>query len=159
MVDTLLSSGTGSGAKTYLLRAGCDVQIPAGVPHRNPSIWGSNASTFDASRFLTPEQRGDDSVKAKTEDREMKKGYFPFGGGKHLCPGRNFAFSEILGAVAVLVAGFEITDNEGKMIRLPEMGRGRLGDAVVKPMGEGLQMGARIRRRKGWEDVVWRFSC
>ncbi|KAE9365750.1 cytochrome P450 [Stipitochalara longipes BDJ] len=155
MADTLLSDGK----RDYLLLAGCDVQIPAGVPHLNPSAWGSDASSFDAKRFLTPEERGDNSAKARTEDREQKKSYFPFGGGKHLCPGRNFAFAEILGAVAVLVAGFEVTDGESERIRVPVLGRGRLGDAIAKPKGAGLEMGAKITRRKGWEDVVWRFSC
>jgi hypothetical protein len=36
---------------------------------------------------------------AKEVDREQKRAYSPFGGGRHLFPERNFAFAEILGTV------------------------------------------------------------
>jgi len=32
---------------------------------------------------------------------------------KHLCPGRHFAFAEILGMVALLVVGFDVVMAEG----------------------------------------------
>lgn len=155
MADTLLSDGK----RDYLLRAGCDVQLPAGVSHMSTAAWGADAHSFDAKRFLTPEEKGQSSARARIEDREQKKSYFPFGGGKHLCPGRNFAFAEILGAVAVLVAGFEVRGRGGEVLEVPKMGRARIGEGVAKPRGEGLGLGARITRREGWEDVSWRFTC
>ena len=155
MKDTVISDGK----KEYLLRAGCDLQMPAGVSHLSETAWGRDASSFDAKRFLTPEERGDTSAKARLEDREQKKSYFPFGGGKHLCPGRNFAFAEILGAVAVLIAGFDVKGSDGGLIKVPVLGRAKLGDGIAKPTGKGLLMGAKFTRREGWEDVIWKFTC
>jgi cytochrome P450 len=155
MEDTVISDGK----REYLFRAGCDLQIPAGVAHQSEKAWGSDAASFDTKRFLTPEERGDTSTKARLEDREQKKSYIPFGGGKHLCPGRNFAFAEILGSVAVLVMGFDIKGNDGGLIKVPALGRARLGDSVAKPRGKGLFMGAKFTRREGWEDVIWKFTC
>lgn len=153
--DTIISDG-----KTeYLLRAGCDVQLPAGISHLSEFAWGPDAASFDAKRFLTPEQKGDMSAKSRMNDREQKKAYIPFGGGKHLCPGRHFAFAEILGAVAILVMGFDVNSSDGGLIEVPVVGRAKLGEGVAKPTGEGLLMGAKIARREGWEDVVWKFTC
>lgn len=154
MEDTIISDG-----KTeYLLRAGCDVQLPAGVLQLS-GVWGPNAASFDALRFVSPEYKGDLSAKARMEDREQKKSYIPFGGGKHLCPGRNFAFAEIIGAVAVLVMGFDVKNSDGGLLEVPALGRPKLGEGVAKPTGKGLLMGARITRREAWEDVVWKFTC
>ena len=147
------------GKKEYLLRAGCDLMMPACVPHLSKTAWGPDSASFDAKRFLTPEDRGDTSAQARAGDRERKKSYFPFGGGKHLCPGRNFAFAEILGAVAVLVMGFDVKGGDGSLIKVPALGRSRIGEAIAKPTGSGLLMRARITRREGWEDVTWKFTC
>ncbi|KAE8450494.1 hypothetical protein EG329_006224 [Mollisiaceae sp. DMI_Dod_QoI] len=155
MEDTIISDGK----KEYLLRAGCDIQLPAGVSHLSEVAWGPNASSFDAKRFLSPEEQGDTSAKARSEDREQKKYYFPFGGGKHLCPGRNFAFAEILGTLAVLITGFDVKGSDGGLIGVPILGRARLGEGVAKPTGKGLMLGTKITRREGWEDVVWKFTC
>ncbi|KUJ10373.1 cytochrome P450 [Mollisia scopiformis] len=77
MEDTILTDG-----KTeYLLRAGCDIQLPAGIPHMSKAAWGPDASSFNAKRFLSPEDKGETSAKARSEDREQKKNYIPFGGG------------------------------------------------------------------------------
>lgn len=154
MADTTISDGTNS----YLLRKGCDVQMPAGVPHLASKIWGPTAASFDATRFLKPEDRGLKSTKEKDDDKEQKKAYFPFGGGKHLCPGRNFAFAEILGMIAILSLGFEVRGTDGNVLKVPVMERPRLGEGVAKPRGEGLKLGAKIVRRQGWEDIAWKFT-
>jgi cytochrome P450 len=153
--DTIINDGKND----YLLKAGCDVQLPSGISHLSESAWGADAASFNPDRFLTPEQKGDMSTKARMEDREQKKSYIPFGGGKHLCPGRQFAFAEILGAVAVLVMGFDVKDSDGGLIKVPLMGRPRMGEGIAKPTGDGLLMGAKITRREGWEDIVWKFTC
>jgi cytochrome P450 len=155
MEDTVISDGK----KEYLLRAGCDLMMPACVPHLSKTAWGPDSASFDAKRFLTPEDRGDTSAQARAGDRERKKSYFPFGGGKHLCPGRNFAFTEILGAVAVLVMGFDVKGGDGGLIKVPVLGGSRIGEGIAKPTGSGLLMGAKITRREGWEDVTWKFTC
>ncbi|CAG8982251.1 hypothetical protein HYALB_00004485 [Hymenoscyphus albidus] len=153
MTDTTITDGT----STYLLKAGCNVQIPSGVIHMSEETWGPNASTFDARRFLDPNLKGNMTAKEREEDRQRKKAYFPFGGGKHLCPGRNFAFAEILGLLSVLVLGFDIRALDGGLVEVPKMGRSGVAEGMVKPTGKDLEMGVRIERRRGWEDAIWGF--
>ncbi|KAH6716877.1 cytochrome P450 [Leptodontidium sp. 2 PMI_412] len=150
MADTTISDGK----STYLLRKGWDVNMPSGVSHLSTGSWGPNAASFDARRFMKLDAKGTMSEKAKEE----KRAYIPFGGGKHLCPGRNFAFAEILGFVAALLMGFDVKAKDGGLIEVPEIRRAKLGEAVSKPFGKGLAMGANITRRQGWEDVVWQFT-
>ena len=150
MEDTTISDGK----TTYLLRKGWDVNMPSGVSHLHPGSWGPNASSFDARRFMKIEAKG----AASEKEKEEKRAYIPFGGGKHLCPGRNFAFAEILGFAAALVMGFDVKKDDGGLIEVPEIRRASLGEAVSKPFGKGLAMGAKITRREGWEDVSWHFT-
>ena len=80
----------------------------------------------------------------------------PFGGGKHLCPGRNFAFAEILGMMTVLLLGFEVRGVTEKFLQMPTP---KFGEAVPKPLDNGAGGSVGIERRNGWENVEWRFSC
>jgi hypothetical protein len=151
---------TTDGKKTYLLKKGCDVQIPSGISHLSSDLWGLDSSSFNPRRFIKPDPSILQSEKEKQDDKSQKRSYFPFGGGKHLCPGRNFAFAEILGTVAVLVLGFEVEKaHGGGVIMMPELGRTKFGEAIAKPKSEGAEISAKISRREGWEDVVWKFVC
>jgi cytochrome P450 len=150
--DTMISDGKNS----YLLKKGADVMMPSAVTHLSTDIWGPNAHKFDATRFMT---KATTDEKEKEEERERRRAYFPFGGGKHLCPGRNFASAEILGTITALLLGFDIKSAEGGLIQVPELRRARIGEAVGKPQLKGQHIGARLERRAGWEDVVWKFVC
>lgn len=124
----------------------------------DPRTWGPDAAVFKARRFLaTSEERAKWGKEEKEREWEQKRALLPFGGGKHLCPGRNFAFAEILGTVSVLVLGFEVRGKAGEVIEVPEVPRTRLGEGVGKPSEGQLGMGARLTRREGWQDIVWRF--
>ncbi|CZT43814.1 related to cytochrome P450 7B1 [Rhynchosporium secalis] len=149
MADTIISDEK----STYLLRKGWDIQIPAGVPHRSTEVWGPNAASFDARRFMKLDTKSAMSEKAKEE----KQAYIPLGGGKHLCPGRNFAFAEMLGFIATLIVGFDVKAKDGGLITVPYVPRTPHAVTVSKPVGKGLEMGAKITRRAGWEDVVWQY--
>jgi cytochrome P450 len=90
-----------------------------------------------------------------------KKAFAPFGGGIHLCPGRHFAFAEILGTVAVLVMGYEITAKDGELLPTPtskEWKGIKFAEAAAKPYGRLANMSGRIRRRQGFDDVIWSFN-
>ena len=155
MKDTTITNGKA----TYLLKEGCDVQIPSGISHLSPASWGPDFSSFNPRRFMKPDPTRLRSEEEKVDEKVQKRAYFPFGGGKHLCPGRNFAFAEILGTVAVLVLGFDVESADGGVMVVPEIGRPKFAEAIAKPQGKSAQMGAKISRRKGWEDVVWDFAC
>lgn len=142
---------TGADGQSYLLKKGVDLQLPAGVTHHDRSAWGQDFDEFDAERFL--QKAGD----AETE-RRRKAAYFPFGGGRHLCPGRNFAFAEILGFKAVLVLGFDVEPLGMRFGEMKMLG-GQLASGTVRPEKHGKGLGGKITRRSGWENVDWRFEC
>ncbi|KAH6884112.1 cytochrome P450 [Thelonectria olida] len=142
------------GNESYLLKKGTDLQLPAGVTHYEQSIWGDDASEFVPDRFAPA------ASKDKTTETEKKKkaAYFPFGGGRHLCPGRNLAFAEILGFISVLLLGFDV-EPIGMGFADMEMSPPVLASGAVKPKNRGIGLGGKLLRRKGWEDVRWHFEC
>ncbi|CCF42574.1 prostacyclin synthase [Colletotrichum higginsianum] len=150
--DTTVTDGKG---QSYLLKKGCNVQVSAQVLHRLENSWGPDSASFKADRFVVR------SGKEHAESEKMKRAAFiPFGGGKHLCPGRNFAFAENLGLVASLLAGFEVSpldENMKETEGIPDSAGCPMTGAVVKPVNNGEKYGIRIRRRKGWESVKWRY--
>lgn len=149
MADTVITDGTNS----YLLKEGNNLQISHGVTHNREDIWGSNVLEFDGARFLRDIDRPSTT---KSEDGlSVKPGaYTPFGGGKHICPGRFFASGEILGFMVPMLLGFEVTDMEGGVIRVPEASLPWITTPLSKPVN-GADLSARLRRRAGWENVVW----
>lgn len=134
---------------TYLLKKGTHIQMPSMITSYAPATWGKDAHMFDPRRFI--------GNKEKERERLQKRAFTPFGGGKHLCPGRHFAYAEILGTVAALVLGFEIMTPEGGRVTVPSINNS-LVEAVGKPV-QAVQQNllANIRRRPGWEGVKWRF--
>jgi cytochrome P450 len=142
---TTLTSSTSSSS--FSLKSPSVIQLPSGITHSSPSIWGPDASSFNPERFL-PEAKN--RLNKKTR-RKQSQGYFPFGGGKHLCPGRHFAMMEILALVAGIIVGFEVQG----MDSVPERAFQKLGTAVRKPVAD-VEVG--VKRREGWEGVNWRFE-
>ncbi|KAK2043622.1 cytochrome P450 [Colletotrichum somersetense] len=152
MEDTTITDGNG---RSYLLKKGCNVQMSSQVMHRLEKSWGPDSSSFVPERFIA------NSSKAYAESEKIKRASFiPFGGGRHLCPGRNFAFAENLGFVASLLAGFEVLtldENMEQTDRVPEHASCSMTSAAVKPVDNGAGYGVRIRKREGWENVKWKY--
>ncbi|GKT50810.1 25-hydroxycholesterol 7-alpha-hydroxylase [Colletotrichum spaethianum] len=152
MEDTTISDGKG---RTYLLKKGCNVQMSAQVTHRLEQSWGPDSASFVPDRFVVK------SGKENAESEKMKRASFiAFGGGRHLCPGRNFAFAENLGFVASLLAGFDVSpldENMKETHSVPIPATCSMTGAVVKPADNGAGYGVRVRRREGWENVKWRY--
>ena len=61
--------------------------------------------------------------------------------------------------MAVLLLGFDVRGLNDKMLQIPEIRNVKSGEAVAKPFGNGLKMGALITRKAGLEDVIWKFVC
>jgi cytochrome P450 len=129
--DTLLDG--------YLLKEGSIIQIPSAVLNTASSTWGPDSRTFNARRFLDLDDK-----------KARQQGFIPFGGGRHLCPGRHLAFTETLGFVAAFVLGF---DMEG--VQIIGTRTHKMGSAARKPKGD---LKVSIRRRKGFENVNWSFN-
>jgi cytochrome P450 len=148
--DTILSAGN----ETILVKKGNVVQIPAGVMHTSTATWGPNSDMFDGRRFMKQVQEGKEQGKAK------RSAYIPFGGGKHLCPGRHFAQAEILGMVAAVVTGFEILSKDGGPVTEPNMSQASkgYGQSTGKPKGPAEKLGIKLIRREGMEHAKFGFS-
>jgi cytochrome P450 len=150
MEDTVISDGHGG---SYLLKKGTDLQIAGAVLRSMEDIWGPDAGEYNPQRF-TPETE----KRCSNEEAKMRKAaYFPFGGGKHLCPGRNFAYAEILATICMVVVGFDVKPLKGDRFATLGASPPRFSSAVVKPVGNGAGYGIKIARRKGWENVRWCF--
>ncbi|KAK4088466.1 hypothetical protein Purlil1_7345 [Purpureocillium lilacinum] len=151
MEETVISNGKGD---SFLLKKGSDVQIPAGFTHRTEEVWGANAAEYEADRFV-----GRQAKLSAQAEKNKRNSYIPFGGGKHLCPGRNFAFAEILGTAAALILAFDMSsDGNGAPVKLPEMATTTIMGGASKPDKQGEGMNLVIRRRPGWENVKFEFE-
>lgn len=72
------------------IKAGTTVNIVTEHVHRDPRFW-DNPDEFDPSRFLPGADKG-----------RPRSSYIPFGGGKRICIGRNFALLEAVMLIATL---------------------------------------------------------
>ena len=153
MSDTTISDGKGH---TYLLRKGVDVMMPAEPMHHN-AVWTDPDSPpvteFWGDRFL-------EQNKNTAQSKARRASYMPFGGGRHLCPGRNFAFAENLGFAVTFLLSFDIApvDGDWAAFKLPEPMQCSFTTAEGKPVKNGDGFGMRLRRRAGWESVKWHYT-
>lgn len=131
--------------REYLLKQGALVQWATQVTGFLENVWGSEAETFDPERFM-PE-----NLTPQAEKRQ-RGALIPFGGGRHLCPGRFLASAQILGFLGVLATGFEVDGLER-----PDAGDPKMGAAPREPIWGARNRGFTLRRREGWEDVNWVF--
>ncbi|RGP74625.1 prostacyclin synthase [Fusarium sporotrichioides] len=143
--DTTITDSKGN---PYLLKKGENVQVSAAVSH-SLDTWGKDVSTYKPDRFL------ENKANAET-DKARRSAFIAFGGGRNLCPGRNFAFAENLGLVACLLAGFVVTLPDGP--GFPASADCSFSQAAVKPVNDGEGFGVRIERRVEWQEIQWSFK-
>lgn len=159
--NTFLTEEDGIDGRSYLFKRGVTVMIPTTVSLRDQRLWGDTAEEFDTERFLEQAYKQPKSKDSHTELKGLnsisnlrRKAYFPFGGGKELCPGRNFATTEVMGMLAVLISGFDISSLDGSAISLPRAGKPKLTTGTARP-DQTADLRAGIPRRPGWENIVW----
>jgi cytochrome P450 len=149
LTDTVIKDGNGN---SYLLKEGVDLHIPVMIAHKMESVWGEDAAIFNPDRFLPGNETSPSNEKAK------KNAYIPFGGGRHLCPGRNFAFAEILSIVSTMAVGFDVAP-AGMQFADMKQRPALFASSSYKPHNEGKGLGLKLTRRKGWENTLWRYEC
>lgn len=86
----------------YFLKKGTALHLPAKSIHRDPSIWGSDAPEYDPYRFV-PGYTGEPKTKV------MPTAFLPWGSAPWLCPARQFAATEILIIVALMVLRVDLS--------------------------------------------------
>lgn len=119
----------------FLLKKGATVMIPAPVQHKNVSVWGQDAQSFNHRRFLPKERRHNPTA------------FRGFGGGTTLCPGRHFASMEILAFAALLILRFDMTPKEGNWKHLTT---DKAGLWEVTPIPDD-DIEVLLSPRAGWE--------
>lgn len=154
--DTLLTDPS-DPSQTYLLKKDTPLQISLMLNHMSEAHWGLDVSGFSAERFLQGESKTGEERVFQADAPVERGAYTPFGGGKHLCPGRNFASAENWGTMIALLLGFDITTPEGYLLEAPERTMPLPTHGVGRPV-EGSDLRSSIRRRKGWENVVWKVA-
>jgi cytochrome P450 len=153
--DTTLSSAEGS----FALKKDSVVFLPASLQHTSPRVWGPDSENFDARRFMKRDlSASKKSTEAKEAERLQKKAFFPFGGGRHYCPGRHFAFTEMVAFISILTMGFDIVmangpkGGPGGPLKVPKRYYRFFYEGIPKPVEK---INVYMRRRKGFEDVNW----
>ncbi|KAK4189459.1 cytochrome P450 [Podospora australis] len=127
----------------YLLKKGAMLQMPARVLHTDPNNWGPTVDEFDPRRFLPSSSDNKNRPRKDTC-------YRPFGGGKTLCPGRHFATNEVLAAVSLAVARFDMKPVKGKW-ELPSAHNTSAATVIMEP---DFDLDVEVATRKGFEDVT-----
>ncbi|TDZ20836.1 25-hydroxycholesterol 7-alpha-hydroxylase [Colletotrichum orbiculare MAFF 240422] len=149
--DTTLSDG---GKRTYAVKRGTQVHSPQGVFHVSRELWGPDAEEFVGDRFLELAAAAGNKSAATFSPR----GFLGLGGGKHICPGRGFASGEILGSMALLVSGFDVSGPDGGVLEVPGATEVVLTATFGKPR-PGSELRGVISRRAGLEDVHWEAAA
>ena len=94
------------GDKGIFIPKGDLVCISPSVQGMLPEIF-SNPETFNPDRFGPDGTSGEAAFEPKIL-RDAKNGWIPFGGGRHACVGRYFAFLQIKSIVSLLIRHFDM---------------------------------------------------
>ncbi|KAI7182905.1 hypothetical protein KC324_g8114 [Hortaea werneckii] len=160
------------GKRIVTLKKGDNVFAPSWLGHHDPIAWGSAAaaaaggdekanhsskksySDFDPERFTTfdPETGKATFTMGSTGGGGGSTGkFFPFGGGKTICPGRVFAKQEAVGALAMVLLQFDFdvlgfVDAQGHPTEaFPGFAKAFAGSGALAPGGD-LRVRMRPRR-------------
>jgi cytochrome P450 len=105
MEDITFSDGTTIPAGTHL--------TVASVPMHLDNRYYENASEFDAFRFLTGEDAGEE-LSQKSRLASTNRLYLVFGHGNRACPGRFFASTMMTAMMAHLVLNYDMKLKDGE---------------------------------------------
>ncbi|RYP10035.1 hypothetical protein DL765_008234 [Monosporascus sp. GIB2] len=142
----------------HRIAKGTLLQAPSQIAHYDESDWGvpgHPASEFWADRHLEYVNRLDEAGNAIRQPEFSMKAratsFFPYGGGYALCPGRHFAKREIMMAVAIILAKFDIefagwTHMDGSESDRPPQNDQRYAGAAAMPPDRDMK----IRWKRLW---------
>lgn len=136
------------GKRQVQFRKGDMVMVPSWLGQRDEGRWNNPPpDVFYAERFLKCDL---DTGKDMFTMAGTAGKFFPFGGGKTICPGRVFAKQEVLAAVAVVLLKYDIQpvnflDGLGKETdKFPCLARRFGGNGIIALEGD---MEVRMKRR------------
>lgn len=137
-----------NGERNLRFHRGDLIMAPSWLGHRDSNVWNNpSPDVFYAERFLKRDPDTGEDVFTMTGTAGK---FFPFGGGKTICPGRVFAKQEVMAAVATVLLNFDIqpasfVDGQGRETkRFPRLGKGFQGAGVMAMEGD---MMVRMKRK------------
>lgn len=155
------------GKRIVTLKKGDNVFAPSWLGHHDPIAWGSAATNddekahhnnsptsyadFDPERFLTLDPETGKATFSMGTGGGTNGKFFPFGGGKTICPGRVFAKQEAVGALAMVLLEFDFdvlgfVDAQGHRTEaFPGFAKAFAGSGALAPGGD-LRVRMRPRR-------------
>jgi hypothetical protein len=145
--DHILPISSDTSARKVLLRKGTLAFAPCWPGQRDPAAW-DDADVFNHERFLTTDAETGKDVFSTSGTAGR---FFPFGGGKSICPGRVFAKQEVFAATASVLLAFEVevkefVDEAGRGTdKFPGLRDGFGGSGVVMQAGD---IRVRVQRQK-----------
>ncbi|KAH9975530.1 cytochrome P450 [Lactifluus volemus] len=89
------------------------VAVPAGAAHRDEEVY-TNADKFEGFRFSKLRERDGDGVTTRHQIVSVSPEHVPWGLGRHACPGRFFAATELKAMLAHIVVTYDMKFEEGK---------------------------------------------
>ncbi|OCL09863.1 cytochrome P450 [Glonium stellatum] len=134
--------------KQVFLKKNGIVVAPSSLGHRDEARWLNPPSeAFYAERFLRTHPETGKAVFSL--DGTTGK-FYPFGGGKSICPGRVFAKQEVLGSVAMMLLAFEFdvvgfVDEQGRSKKHFPTLRNTFSGSGVMPTDGDIRV--KMRRR------------
>lgn len=140
------------GKRKALLKKNAVVLAPSWLGHRDEALWVDPPyDQFFAERFLKHDPETGKHV-FSTSGTNGK--FFPFGGGKTICPGRVFAKQEVLASVALILLAFDVeplgfVDEQGNPTKkFPGLRKSYSGSGI---MATDADMKVRIKCRRSPE--------
>ncbi|KAH9975527.1 cytochrome P450 [Lactifluus volemus] len=89
------------------------VAVPAGVAHRDEEVY-NNADKFEGFRFSKLREHDGDGVTTRHQVVSVSPEHVSWGLGRHACPGRFFAATELKALLAHMIVTYDMKFEEGK---------------------------------------------
>jgi cytochrome P450 len=121
----------------FLLKKNAYLQIPSQTVHFDPTIWGDDPYRFNPDRFLD-----------MYASPRSASSFTAWGVAPHLCPARQFAATEILVLIALLVLRVDIEPIAGEWRELRVM---KNAMTTILPPEEGNDFDVELVPRDGWQ--------
>lgn len=127
----------------YLVKKGNHLQMPGAPIHHSTEFYGPDAAEFNPYRFV-PTKEGRKDLPGSA--------FLAWGAPPHLCPARQFAMTEMLIILAMVVLRFEIVRADGRGFEKgPKL---RLGEIVSIPEPK-KDLKIRFKLRDGFGAAKW----
>ena len=143
MEDTML-------ADKYLLKKGAVIQMPSAISCQSEAIWGPHPDKFNAKRMF----KSTYDALSLEDWKTQTQAYFSWGGGRYICPSKQFASTELIGFVGSMLYAFDVKMSNGERLKTPAPGKRQIGRNVDLPIND---IEVIIKRREAFEGVQFAY--